>query len=161
MKNKTNLSPLENSRYAKDVFSPGLLFWRAYQLWQRKIKQALEIYGITQVQYAIMAAIGYHTPTQKHITQQFVAEQLSMDKMMVSDVVKLLKEKKLLTKKAHPDDGRAFTLDLTREAKNILKKAVIAVESADEEYFSAIKKSDQSAFLESLISLNEKNQFKE
>lgn len=80
---------------------------------------------------------------------------------MVSDVVKLLKEKKLLTKKAHPDDGRAFTLDLTREAKNILKKAVIAVESADEEYFSAIKKSDQSAFLESLISLNEKNQFKE
>lgn len=77
---------------------------------------------------------------------------------MVSDVVKLLQQKKLLLKKAHPDDGRAFTLELTTEAKSILKKAVVAVESADEEFFSAIKKTDQPAFLESLTTLNKKNQ---
>ena len=56
-----------------------------------------------------------------------LADQLSMVKMMVSDVVKTLEKRNLLTRKPHPEDGRAISLHLTASAREKLKKAVPAI----------------------------------
>src|SRR5258705_715656 len=44
----------------------------------------------------------------EHVTQQNVSDQLSMDKMMVSDVVKTLEKRNFLTRKPHSDPERQW-----------------------------------------------------
>ena len=64
---------LEGSIYESDQVSPGLLFWRAFHNWQRLIRSELEKCGITQVQYAILAALSYLTAGDREVTQQDIA----------------------------------------------------------------------------------------
>ncbi len=90
----------------------------------------------------------------EHVTQQNVSDQLSMDKMMVSDVVKTLEKRNLLTRKPQPEDGRAMSLHLTASAREKLKKAVPAVESADEEFLKKLNTKNRERFIECLIELN-------
>ena len=88
---------LENSKYKEAKASPGFLFWKRFNSWQRLIRERLEPLGLTQVQYAILAATSY-LESAEHVTQQNVSDQLSMDKMMVSDLVKTLEKRNLLTR---------------------------------------------------------------
>jgi len=45
----------------------------------------------------------------EHVTRQNVSDQLSMDKMIVSDVVKTLEKRNFLTRKPHSGpEGRRF-----------------------------------------------------
>ncbi len=146
---------LENSIYSQAEASPGLLFWRAFHRWQKLVRAELEKLELTQAQYSILAAVSYLRSEDKLVSQQQVAEQLSMDKMMVSDVVKTLRGKKLLGRKAHPEDGRAYTLHLTPEANRLLQKAVPAVESTDEAFFQKISSEERRRLIEILKSLDQ------
>ena len=56
-----------------------------FNSWQRLIRESLEPLGLTQVQYSILAVTSY-LESAEHVTQQNVSDQLSMDKMIVSDV---------------------------------------------------------------------------
>ena len=91
---------LENSKYKEAKASPGFLFWKTFNSWQRLIRESLEPLGLTQVQYSILAATSY-LESAEHVTQQNVSDQLSMDKMIVSDVVKTLEKRNFLTRKPH------------------------------------------------------------
>ena len=118
--------------------SPGLLFWRSFNNWQRRIRNALEAHDLTQVQYSIMAAVFYLGSDGTLVTQQGVANALVMDKMMVSDVIKILLKKKNLLRQPHPDDARAYALSLSSIGKKTLKLSVPLVESIDEEFFRSV-----------------------
>lgn len=144
---------LENSIYENDVASPGFLFWKTFNAWSRSIRHELERIDLTQVQYSILAAVSYLASTGEPISQQDVSNQLSMDKMMVSDVVKTLEKKKLLLRREHPSDGRSVSLHLTPEARRLLRLATPIVESADERFFGALNAKERAAFTMSLISL--------
>ena len=87
---------LAQSIYDTDYASPGLLFWRAFFNWQKLIRIALEPHNLTQGQYAILAAISFLSSDRSMVSQQDVANQLAMDKMMVSDIVKSLIKKKFI-----------------------------------------------------------------
>ncbi len=152
---KTKTIPvLDGSSYEEAEASPGFLFWKSFNRWTRTIREALEKLDLTQVQYSILAATSYLGSENEHVTQQDISNQLSMDKMMVSDVVKTLEKKKLLMKKAHPIDRRASSLALTISGKNILKKAVPAVEHADELFFKVLGPDLRKHFIASLIRLS-------
>src|SRR5438132_9110778 len=71
-----------------------------------------------------------------------------MNKMMVSDVVKTLEKRNLLTRKPHPEDGRAMSLHLTASAREKLKKAVPAVGSADEEFLKKLNTKNRERFID-------------
>src|SRR6266478_2890485 len=65
----------------------------------------VEPLGLTQVQYSILAATSY-LESAEHVTQQNVSDQLSMDKMIVSEVVKTLEKRNFLTRKPHSGPER-------------------------------------------------------
>ena len=94
--------------------SIGLLFWQSSMLWQRKIKQALQPYDLTHTQFVILA-----------------------DVMTVSSTVRLLEKKGLIFRTPHKTDTRANSISNTEQGRNYLRKAVIAVESVDKEFFFA------------------------
>lgn len=136
---KTSSPSLKGSRHKQAEGSPGFLFWKAFNNWSRKIRVELEKLDLTQVQYSILAATSYLSSAEAHVSQQDVANQLSMDKMMVSDVVKTLEKKKLITRRQNPNDGRSFSLHLTSEASQRMKLAVPVVEATDERFFGVLK----------------------
>ena len=145
--------PLDDSRYESAEASPGYLFWKAFHAWQRHMRASLDPLGITQVQYSILATASYLASNTDSVSQQDVANQLSMDKMMVSDVVKTLERRSLLSRQRSATDGRAFVIELTREGKSLLKQATPAVESVDEKFFGVLTKKARRRLMESLAEL--------
>lgn len=145
---------LADSRYGKAEASPGFLFWKTFNKWSRRLRIELDQLGLTQVQYSILAALNYLASAKDHISQQDISDQLSMDKMMISDVVRSLEGKKMVVRKPNPHDGRSFSLSLTTKAKELLSKAVPVVEKTDELFFAALSPGQRKALIEALIQLS-------
>lgn len=142
---------LVNSIHADEHSSPGLLFWRAYFNWQRLIRVELEPHDLTQGQYSILAALAYLSSDSSVVSQQDIAKTLAMDKMMVSDIVKILLRKKFIQRKNHPDDARAFALSLSSLGKTKLQTCVPLVEQVDEKFFKSTGKHYKDFFSALLI----------
>jgi len=123
------------SRFSAAGDSPGLSLWRQFHSWQRKINAALGPLQLTQMQFSLIAVIGYLTKDGNEITQQDVARFAEIDRMLVSQVVRRLADEGLVKRCPHANDKRAWSLSLTRRGANKLAKAVPIVEAADEEFF--------------------------
>lgn len=149
----TSQQPLEHSRYEAAEASPGYLFWRAFHAWQRHMRTRLDTLGITQVQYSILATTSYLVSQGAAVSQQDVASQLAMDKMMVSDVVKALEARSLITRQRSEADARSFVLAVTRAGRELLKRATPAVEAVDESFFGVLPASERSRLIKSMRQL--------
>ena len=145
---------LAGSSHATAEASPGFLFWRAFNAWSRLLRAELDRVDLTQAQYSVLATLSYLGSAAEHVSQQDVAAQLAMDKMMVSDVVKSLEGKALLMRKPHPHDGRAFSLRLTAAARRRLQQAVPLVEGIDQRFFGTLKPAELRRFAASLVRLS-------
>ena len=117
--------------------SIGLLFWQSSMLWQRKIKQALQHYDLTHTQFVILAVIEELSEQEICITQKKISDFSMIDVMTVSSTVRLLEKKGLIFRTPHKTDTRANSISNTEQGRNYLRKAVIAVESVDKEFFFA------------------------
>lgn len=115
----------------------------------------LDEHGITQAQYSILATLSYLLQANEIVTQQDVANQLSMDKMMVSDVVKTLVKNQWVVRSENAKDSRSFALSVTEKASKLLKTVTPVVENTDEKFFSLLSKSERSQFILCLNKLNE------
>ncbi len=142
------MAKLKGSRYQTAEQSPGYLLWKTFYAWQRQMRMHLDPLKITQVQYSILATLSYLSSSGEPISQQAIANQLSMDKMMVSDVVKTLEKKKFLVRDKNPMDARASSLHLTSMARKILEKATPVVEDADEVFFGKLEKTERLKIIE-------------
>lgn len=74
---------------------------------------------------------------------------------MVSDVIKILVNKKLLRREPHEKDRRAHSLTLTSKGKNLILKAVPVVEAIDKDFFCA--KNAELIQLNKVLSMRLKN----
>lgn len=111
------------------------------------MRAKLDPLGITQVQYSILATASYLASASGSVSQQDVANQLSMDKMMVSSVVKTLEARALVIRTRSATDGRAFSMVLTRTARDLLKKVTPAAEGVDEEFFGELSGAERRTLI--------------
>jgi len=116
--------------------SPGYLLGQLTTLWQRKQKRVLDPLDLTQTQFVLLAALAWLSKKSDNITQIDIANQGNADRMMVSKVLRTLEEKKFVTRKEHKTDTRAKTITLTPSGAAILQQALLAIETADLEFFS-------------------------
>jgi DNA-binding MarR family transcriptional regulator len=61
-----------------------------------------------------------------------LADEFNMTKATISDSVKVLLSKELVTKETDPIDTRSFSLSLTNEGKKIAKKASLFASSIEQ-----------------------------
>ncbi|XZF13116.1 MarR family winged helix-turn-helix transcriptional regulator [Chitinophagaceae bacterium MMS25-I14] len=120
--------------------SSGFLLWQVTNLWQREIKKALEPYGITHSQFVLMASIHWLTLQKQEITQVVLSAHTKIDVMTTSTVLRTLQQKGFVQRQEHTTDTRAKTVALTDAGKKIIKKAVVAVEQFDRDFFSLLGK---------------------
>ena len=123
-----------DTSYPDPQASTGLMLWRVTNSWQREIRAALAPFGLTHVQFvllAVLTAMDRETP----VTQRDLAEQAVTDPMMTSQVLRTLEEKGFVERHPHPTDGRARTLKVTSAGAALANRANAAVEQADRAYF--------------------------
>lgn len=118
--------------------STGFLLWQVTNLWQREIKKALQPYDLTHSQFVLMASIHWLTIQHQQVTQVVLSSHTKMDVMTTSTVLRTLQQKGFIKRQEHQTDTRAKTVLLTDEGKNIIKKAVVKVESFDKDFFSPL-----------------------
>ena len=118
------------------------------------MRARLEPLGVTQVQYSILATASYLASASDSVSQQDVANQLSMDKMMVSSVVKTLESRDLIVRRRSTTDGRAFMMALTPKARALLKRVTPAAEGVDEEFFGMLSAAERRTLMGFLHRLN-------
>lgn len=135
-------------KHEKTDDSPGFLLWKITSLWQRKLALILGEFKITQTQYAILASLlwfqRHNTPT----TQAHLVEHTKIDKMTLSKAVRKLQTNGLVAREASPTDHRAIHVGFTESGYQVILKAIIAIEAADEEFFGGLSDQQLASYKE-------------
>jgi DNA-binding MarR family transcriptional regulator len=137
--------------------SPGFLLWKITALWQRRLAQVLGEFGITQTQYAIIASLRWFEEQHEPPTQAHLVEHARIDKMTLSKAIRNLEDAGLLLREPSPDDSRAVSVRFTAKGRKLVQQAVLAIERADDEFFSALGErqlADYKALTKRLIAGN-------
>jgi DNA-binding MarR family transcriptional regulator len=134
------------TRFAGPKESPGFLLWQATRRWQRELGAALKPLDLTHVQFVLLASIWWlDKPTQREL-----ADQATTDPMMTSQVVRVLERRGLVERRADPADGRVRRLHATRRGRDLARRAIEVVETADAAFFASV---DSEALLGTLRGL--------
>lgn len=139
-----------NSLYQKDYQqSTGLLFIRAYHKWHNLVKDELKQLDITHPQFVILTATAALLRQQEWVSQADISRFSDMDVMTVSQTIRLLIKKGLLTRQSHPADSRANSILLTDEGLEKVNQALPLVEKIDQTFFG--KLSDKTELFNQLL----------
>jgi DNA-binding MarR family transcriptional regulator len=135
----------------------GYHCWELSNLWQRKMREVLEPFGLTHVQLLLLKSLSELEEQKKHATQIDIARHANCDKMMVSKVLRDLEKKKLLKRKTYHLDARAKILTLTDTAKAIITDAETQFELANTYFFQSLhnKQAQLEKRVRKLIRLNQ------
>ncbi|MFN0203330.1 MAG: MarR family winged helix-turn-helix transcriptional regulator [Bacteroidia bacterium] len=94
-------------------------------LWNESKENAL-----SPIQIQILIFIHFHSLEKCKVG--YLADEFNMTKATISDSVRVLLAKELVTKETDPIDTRSYTLSLTVEGKKVAKKASFFASSMDE-----------------------------
>lgn len=134
--------------------STGFLLWKVTNRWQQEIKKILKKYELSHTQFVVIVGIYWLSKENAEVTQIGLSKHVELDKMLISKVLRILEQRKLLKREEHKKDTRAKMIKLTREGEKIMKKSLKEVEAFDIEYFGRIKK--LNFFNEELLNILEK-----
>lgn len=126
--------------------SLGLLLWQGTTLWQRRIRAALEPYGLAHAQFVILAILLWCEVQGIVPTQITLVKFSKLDKMTVSNVLKKLTERGV-TMRVVSQDTRAKDVRLTTEGRTLAKTLVPLVEGVDAAFFGQLDHQDQQTLL--------------
>lgn len=133
--------------------SPGFLLWRATLRWQRAMVEALKPFGITHVQFVLLASTWWLCENGGPPRQRDLAEHAGTDPMMTSQVVRALEKAGLVTRTPDPDDARAMRIAPTRAGKTLAPRTIAAVEAADRAFFDEVPERSRAGMRAALIAL--------
>ncbi len=124
-----------NTAFSHADDSTGLLLWRVTNAWQAAQRKALRPFGLTHVQFVLLASLTW---LGNATTQSELAQHAGTDPMMTSQVVRTLESKGLLRRSPHPTDARARHLETTSTGRELANRAVVAVEACDQAFFGIL-----------------------
>jgi DNA-binding MarR family transcriptional regulator len=129
--------PALPSRFVGPKQSPGFLLWQVSNAWQRRVRAALQPFGLTHSQFVLLATATWFG-SKEALTQARLAELSGVDAMTTSQVVRTLESAGLLKRREHPGDPRAKLVGVTAAGHAKAKDALVAVENADAEFFAPL-----------------------
>jgi MarR family transcriptional regulator for hemolysin len=127
-------------KHVKADDSAGFLLWKITALWQGKLSGVLGEFRITQTQYAIMASLRWFEEKKEPTTQAHLVVHTKIDKMTVSKAIRNLEKDGLVSREQSSSDSRATNVRLTVQGRKVIQKAIVAIENADDEFFSGLTK---------------------
>ncbi|MHA3701725.1 MarR family winged helix-turn-helix transcriptional regulator [Jatrophihabitans sp. YIM 134969] len=126
--------------------SPGFLLWRLTLRWQREVTAALEPFGLTHVQFVLLASTARLKDHDVTPSQAALAAHAGTDVAMTSQVVRALEAKGLLAREVDPRDSRARVVRLTPAGAALAGPAVDAVEAVDRALLAPLPRTVAAGF---------------
>jgi DNA-binding MarR family transcriptional regulator len=133
-------------RHPKADDSPGFLLWKLTTLWQQRLAEVLDGYGITQTQYAILASLRWFEEQAEPPTQAHLAEHTHIDKMTLSKALRRLETARLVKRTPSREDSRAVQVGFTAKGRKLIQQAVRDIEEADAQFFGRLGVADLAAY---------------
>jgi len=118
--------------------SPGFLLWKLTTLWQQRLADVFDEFGITQTQYAILASLRWFEEQGEPPSQAHLVAHAKIDKMTLSKAIRRLEEDGLVRRVPSATDSRAVDVGFTAKGRRVVEQAIVAVERADDEFFGVI-----------------------
>lgn len=106
--------------------------------------------SISPIQIQILIFISFHSLEKCKVG--YLADEFNMTKATISDSVKVLLSKGLVTKEPDPVDTRSYSLSLTKEGKKTAKKASFFASSI-EQPIGKLTQEQKEAMLNGLLKL--------
>lgn len=116
--------------------SPGFLLWQVNNAWQAQQRKVLREFGLTHVQFVLLATLAWHMPTK--LTQQQLAQKAHANNMMTSQVVRALEAYGLVARSSVLSDKRAIYVVPTPLGLERVGVAILAVEQTDAQFFKPL-----------------------
>ena len=118
--------------------SSGFLLWQVTNLWQRSLNRILKKHRLTHPQFVVLASAQWLNLSSPHVTQSDISKHAKIDKMLVSNLVRTLENKKLLNRFNSRQDTRANIIVPTQDGIKLLSHTVKEVEGFDKQFFSVL-----------------------
>ncbi len=119
--------------------SPGFLLWHATLRWQRATAAALRPFGLTHVQFVLLASTWWLGERGDAPSQRQLAQHCGTDPMMTSQVVRTLAGKGLLSREPDPSDSRIRRIRVSPAGGRLAPQAIAVIEATDRAYFAGVE----------------------
>jgi DNA-binding MarR family transcriptional regulator len=114
------------------VRTVGYLLWHLSLRWRVAVDRALNGRGLTHAHYLLLASLHEFTLSGAKPSQRELADFAGLEVMYVSKLARALEASGLVRRADHPDDPRAFQLELTaRGAGAVVHAAAVLRELYD------------------------------
>lgn len=116
---------------------------RAVDLHSRKLSQS---YGLTGPQALILKEIA----SGGHITPGELAKRISLSQATVTDIVKRLEQRELVTRRRNSEDRRKVMLELSQDGMELIETAPPLLQEQFTQRFCKLEEWEQTLLLSSL-----------
>jgi DNA-binding MarR family transcriptional regulator len=111
----------------------GFVLWRIAARYQREVDRALAPCNLTNLQFITLALVAWFGREDKPLTQIELARSAGIHPMQVSQTLKALETKKMVSRRRSKSDTRAKRVEITKaglEALYLALPKVIAIQSS-------------------------------
>jgi DNA-binding MarR family transcriptional regulator len=114
------------------MLSPGFWLYHATRTWRAELDARLRPLGLTPTQFMLLASAGWLEHLNGPPTQQQVADQAGVDRMMTSRVLRAMEGRGLLVRQS---DTNTVRLHLTAAGRHAVEQASQAARDIDVQLF--------------------------
>ncbi len=122
---------------------------KAYQRAHGHFRKALEPFGVTNIQHAVLEALWYEDGQ----TATELGELLVLDKATLSGVLSRMQESDWVERRPDPADGRVMRVFASARANSVKDELIAAREAADREILSRYSFEEQLLLKRFLMAL--------
>ena len=116
--------------------SPGFLLWNAALAWQRSVTAALRPYGLTPVQFLILACVVAFEDEGVRPNQLMICARARTGVTMTSQVLSKLVDAGLVSRAPNPEDARANVVRVSPYGHQLVDATGDVVAEVDREFFA-------------------------
>ena len=105
------------------VQTVGYLVWHLSTKWRIAVDRALKPFGLTHAHYLVLGSLSEFSRGGARPSQRELADFAGLEVMYVSKLVRGLERSGLLRRADHPDDPRAFQLELSARGVDLVERS--------------------------------------
>ncbi len=142
-----------DTAFTRPEESFGFRLWHVVHAWQRRAEAELAPFNLTFMQFVVLAITFWLGHLGEQPTQSRIASFGQIDRMMLSNVLRLLEDKGYVLRRPHPSDPRANWVALTDSGRTTILSAKRLMWDAQKAFFGRLGAEGEQALADQLDAL--------
>ena len=126
----------------------GLLVWQVSNYWQSKLRKILKKYKLNLNEYLIFEAINILNQSRSDLSQINIAKYSGIDISVTSVTLKLLEQKKLITR-FYKTNNRSKNIEISTSGEKLIKEVMPLILNEEKNIFGKLQ-NEENNFTNSL-----------